>query len=129
MADSLQVEPVPDAVPAPISRLKTGPKTGHKNLLSDDVKLKLAEHISSDLDVRYVLLIPGKRNKQHITAELLDLINEYLTPVHVTKHTLNKWLADCIVESVEWEARDAGDEEEITRATRSLNRIRDEIDA
>jgi len=72
-------------------------------LLSDDVKLKLAEHISSGLDIRYVLLIPVKKNKQHITAELLDLINEYLTPVRVTKHTLNKWLADCIVESVECE--------------------------
>ena len=54
------------------------PKAGHKNLLSDDVKLKLAEHISSDLDVRYILLIPGKRNKQHVTAELLALINDYL---------------------------------------------------
>ena len=99
----MPLETAVDAVPVPISRQKTGPKAGHKNLLSDDVKLKLAEHISSDLDVRYILLIPGKRNKQHVTAELLALINDYLTPVNVTKSTLNKWLADCIVESVEWE--------------------------
>jgi hypothetical protein len=54
--------------------------------LADDVKLKLAEHISSglDLDIRYILLILGKRIKQLITSELLALTNDCLTPSTIT---------------------------------------------
>ncbi len=39
-------------------------KWGPKSSLFDDVKLKLAQHISSELEIRHVLLIPRKRNKQ-----------------------------------------------------------------
>jgi hypothetical protein len=94
-----------DAVPVAISRQKTGPKAqaGNKSMLTDDVELKLAEYISSDLDIRYVLVIAGRRNKEHTTDELLALVNDYITPSTIGKPTLNKWLAECIVESVEWE--------------------------
>ena len=64
MADSLPLGTDVNAVPSPIARLKTGPKGGQKSSLSDDVKLKLAQHISSQLDIRHILLIPGKRNKK-----------------------------------------------------------------
>ncbi len=69
--------------------------------LSDDVRLKLAQHISSELDIRHVILIPGKRNKIHVIEELLAHTNEYLTPVTITKATLNKWICECIEECVE----------------------------
>ena len=64
----------------------------------------MAQHISSDLEVGHVLLIPGKRNKQHVLEEMLADTNENLTPEIITKPTLNKWLAECIAECVEWEA-------------------------
>ena len=65
MADSVPLDTAADSVPIPIARQKTVPKGGHNAVLTDDVKLKLAQHISSELDVRHVLLISGKRNKQH----------------------------------------------------------------
>ena len=54
--------------------------------LADDVKLKLAEHISSDLDldIRCILLILGKRIKQLVTSELHALINDCLTLSTIT---------------------------------------------
>ncbi len=36
--------------------------------------------------------------------ELLAHTSEYLTPVTITKATLNKWIGECILECVEWEA-------------------------
>ncbi len=36
--------------------------------------------------------------------ELLALTKEYLTPITVNKATRNKWLVDCMAESVDWEA-------------------------
>ena len=45
---------------------------------------------------------------------MLALTNEYLTPKIIVKATLNRWLAECIAECLEWEAklstekRDAG---------------------
>ena len=99
MADSLPLDSAIESVPVPIARQKTGPKGGPKSSLSDDVKLKMAQHISSDLDARHVLLIQGKRNKQHFLEEMLVDTNEYLTPKIITKATLNKWLAECIAVS------------------------------
>ena len=104
MADSVPLDTAADSVPIPIARQKTVPKGGHKAVLTDDVKLKLAQHISSELDVRHVLLISGKRNKQHVVDEMLVLTNEYLFPSQITKPTLSKWIVECIAECVEWEA-------------------------
>jgi hypothetical protein len=104
MADSLPLDTAVDSVPVPISRQESGPKSGQKSALSDDVRLKLAQHISSELEIRHVILIPGKRNKIHVIEELLAHTNEYLTPVTITKATLNKWICECIEECVEWEA-------------------------
>jgi hypothetical protein len=112
MADSLPSGIAVDSVSIPIARQKSGPKAGQKSALSDDVKLKLAQHISSDLEIRHVLLIPGKRNKQHVITELLDHTNEYLTPMNITKATLNKWLVDCIAECLEWEVEFATEEKD-----------------
>ena len=105
MADSVPLDSAADSVPIPIARQKTVPKGGHKAVLTDDVKLKLAQrHISSELDVRHVLLISGKRNKQRVVDEMLFLTNEYLFPSQITKPTLSKWIEECIAECVEWEA-------------------------
>ena len=38
-----------------------------------------------------------------MAEEMLELINEYLDPKVIVKATLNKWLAECIAECVEWE--------------------------
>jgi hypothetical protein len=92
-----------DLVPIPGVRLKNVPKCVPKAVLSDDVKLKLAEHINSDMEVRHILLISGKRNKQHVVEEMLTATNEYLTPSQITKATLSKWIVECIAECVEWE--------------------------
>ncbi len=90
--------------PIPIARQKTIPKGVLKAVLSDDVTLKLAEHINSDMEVRHVFLISGKRNKQHVVQEMLLATNEYLIPSQVTKAKLCKWIVECIVEyDVEWE--------------------------
>jgi hypothetical protein len=104
MADSLPLGTDVDAVPSPIEHLTTGHKGGQKSSLSDDVKLKLAQDISSQLDIRHIVLIPEKRNKTHVIEELLALTNEYLTPITVNKATLNKWLVDFMQECVDWKA-------------------------
>ncbi len=96
MADSLPLGTDVDAVPSPIEHLTTGRKGGQKSSFSDDVKLKLAHDISSQLDIRHILLIPEKINKTHVIEELLAVTNEYLNPITVNKATLNKWLADCM---------------------------------
>jgi hypothetical protein len=62
MADSVPLDAAVFSVPIPIARQKTVLKGVPKAVLSDDVKLKLAEHINSDMEVRHVLLISGKRN-------------------------------------------------------------------
>jgi hypothetical protein len=79
MADSLPSDAADNSASSPIAHQKTGPRVGQKSALSDDVRLELAQHISSELDIRHVLLIPGKRNKMHVTEELLAHTNEYLT--------------------------------------------------
>ena len=104
MADSVPVGTAVNSVQNQIARQKSGPKFGQKSALSDDVRLKLAQHISSELDIRHVLLIPGKRNKAHVMDELFQHINNYMTPTTITKPTLAKWLGECIDECVEWEA-------------------------
>jgi hypothetical protein len=101
-----------DSVPIPIARQKTGQKGGPKAVLTDDVKLKLAQHISSELDARHVLLISGKRGKNHVVDEMLELTNEYLFPSQITKATLNKWIFECIAECVEWEAEFSTEEKD-----------------
>ena len=77
MADSLPLGKAVGSAPIPIvlhiARQKTGPKVGQKSALSDDVKLKLAQHISSEFDTRHVLLISGKRGKNHVVDEMLVL--------------------------------------------------------
>ena len=98
MADSMPLDTDVDAVPSPIEHLTNSRKGGQKSSLSDDVKLKLAQDISSQLDIRHIVLIPEKRNKTHVIEELLALTNEYLTPITVNKATLNKWLVDCMQE-------------------------------
>jgi hypothetical protein len=62
MADSLPLGTDVYAVPSPIVHLKTGRKGGQKSSLSD-VKLKLAQDISPQLDIRHILLIPEKKKK------------------------------------------------------------------
>ena len=104
MADSLPLGAAVDPVSSPIERLTSRPKGGPKTSLTDDVKLKLAEHIQSDLEVRHLLLIPGRRNKKHFLEELLVETNNSLTPITITLGTLNKWLAACLEEAVEWES-------------------------
>ncbi len=104
LADSVPLDTAVDSVPIPIARQKTDQKGGPKAVLTDDVKLKLAQHISSELDARHVLLISGKRDKNHVVDEMLELTNEYLVPSQITKATLNKWIFECIAECVEWEA-------------------------
>jgi hypothetical protein len=84
MADSVPLDSAVDLVPIPGVRLKNVPKGVPKAVLSDDVKLKLAEHINSDMEVRHVLLISGKRNKLHVVEEMLTATNEYLTPSQIT---------------------------------------------
>jgi hypothetical protein len=48
----------------------------------------------------------------HVIEELLAHTNEYLTPVTITKATLNKWLGECILECVEWEAEQLTEEKD-----------------
>ncbi len=103
MADSVPLDTAVDVVPTPGVRLKNVPKGVPKAVLSDDVKLKLAEHIHSDMEVRHVLHISGKRNKQHVVEKMLTATNEYLTPSQITKATLSKWIVECIAECVDWE--------------------------
>ncbi len=64
-----------DPVPIPIARLKTVSKGVPKASFSDDMKLKIAEHINSDIEVRHVFLISGKRNEQHVVDEMLVATN------------------------------------------------------
>ncbi len=108
MVDSSPLDTAVESVLIPFAgqKLETGPnlKGSPKSSLSDDVQLKLAVHISLELDIRHVLLIPGKRKKHYVVEEMFTLTNEYLTPKIIVKTTLNKWLAECIAECVEWEA-------------------------
>ncbi len=113
MADSLTLGTDVDAVSSPIEHLTTCRKGGQKSSLSDDVKLKLAQDISSQLDLRHIVLIPEKRNKTYVIEKLLALINEYLTSITVNKATLNKWLVDCMAECVDWEAELLTEEKDV----------------
>ncbi len=57
MADSLPLGTTVNSVPISIARQKSCPKAGKKSALSDDVRLKLAQHmlhINSELDKRHV---------------------------------------------------------------------------
>jgi hypothetical protein len=103
MADSVPLDAAVDSVPIPIACQETVLKGVPKAVLSDDVKLKLAEQINSDMEVRHVLLISVKRNKQHMVEEMPLATNEHLFPSQITKATLCKWIVECTAECVEWE--------------------------
>jgi hypothetical protein len=83
--------------------LKIGPKAGSKSAVTDDIKLKLAEHISSDLVIRHLTLISRKRNKAQVMDEPFQHIKEYINPITIHKPTLSKWLVEIMDECVEWE--------------------------
>jgi hypothetical protein len=89
MADSLPLGTADISVPVLMAHQKSGPKAGHKLSLSDDVRPKLAQHISTDLDILHVLLIPGKRNKMHVIQELLMPTNKYLATAYSNHHPGN----------------------------------------
>jgi len=100
MADSLPLGTAVESVPIPIARLKSGPKSGVKSALSDDVRLKLAQHINSELEIRHVLLIQGKRNKSHVMDEHEAYIMRFIitprirhkikSPQHIVEISMTK---------------------------------------
>ncbi len=49
MADSVPLDTAVDSVYIPVARQKSIPKRVPKAILSDDVKLKLAQHINSEM--------------------------------------------------------------------------------
>ena len=96
MADCVPLDTSVDSVHIPVARQKSIPKGFTKAVLSDDVKLKLAEHINSEMEVRHVLLISGNRNKQHVVEEMLLATNEYLIPSQITEVGIQRCQADVL---------------------------------
>jgi hypothetical protein len=97
MADSVLLNTAVDSVHIPIAHpsQKTVPNGVQKAVLSDDVTLKLAEHIKAKMEVRHVLLISGNRNKQHVVEEMLLAKNEYLIPSQITKVGIQQVQCGC----------------------------------